>query len=139
MRTKTKFYDECDDIVESRGTILKAASDNKCLGPRRCVNGQSSTDGLPHVGHDPFDTCTCSAKQNTASNTYTIENRYKRQDCEGSCEIFATAAKDCRVQRATLNGKRKVCGKYTLNRVKGQYNEARKFASTVQDTTDEIE
>ena len=104
LRTKTLFYDACD-IVESSGIILKSASDNTCLGSRRCVNGQSSTDGLPYVGYDPFGTCTCSAKQNTVSSTYTTENRYKRQ----VDERFATVARDCRVQRTAKGRKRKVC------------------------------
>ena len=127
MRTKTLFYDACD-IVESSGIILKAASDNTCLGSRQCVNGQSSTDGLPYVGYDPFDTCTCSANQNTVSNTYTTENRYKRQ----VDEIFVTVATDCRVQRTPRDRKRKVCDTTRQTR-EIRYDRSRRTATNTVD------
>ena len=117
-------------MVESRGTILKAASDTPCVGPRRCVNGQSSTDGLPHVGHDPFGTCTCSAKQSTVSNTYTTENRYKRQVAEG----FKTVATNTRVLRATNGGRRKVVDTTRQTR-QTRYDPSRRIATNTVDPT----
>ena len=122
MRTRTSYYKECD-IVESSGTILKSASENTCLGDRRCVNGQTLTDDLPYVGYDPFGTCTCSTKPSTVSNAYATENRYKRQ----VNEPIVTTASNTRVLRAENGGKRKAVD--TTREIRGiGYGPARLFA-----------
>ena len=150
LRTNTSFYDECDivdgtDEVDENwnnwnnwnkkksGSVLKAASQNTCLGPRQCVNGQSSTDGLPHVGYDPFGTCTCSAKQNTLSNIYTTKNRWKRQVNEG----FATVATNTRVQRAAKGGRQTVVDTTRQVRQK-RYADAIKIATNTEDISEDF-
>ena len=83
LRTQTSFYEECEVIQTSSDNDLNTASDNTCIGPFKCENGQSSEEGLPHVGYDPFGTCNCSIKKNVVSSRDgTTGNRYKRQTGE---------------------------------------------------------
>ena len=110
---QTSFYEECR-IVSSSGTILKTASDNTCIGPRRCENGQTSTDGLSHVGNDPFGNCTCPAKQSPSTNTHVNPaTRFKRQTEEA---YKTSGGRACRVARTTKGSRRKVCDEIVLIR-----------------------
>ena len=132
MRTRTSFYDECQTVDASSDAIVKTAPNNTCLGPRRCENAQSSADGIPYVGYDPFGTCTCDVKKNTVSTTYAREYRYKRE----TNESFRTVSMDCHVERASKGGKRKACDTNRLIRQNG-YTEARKIATNEEDLTKE--
>jgi hypothetical protein len=80
-------------------------SDTKCFGRRQCENEQSSADCLPHVGYDPFGTCTCSAKKKNVSESYGTGKRYRRQ----VNEAITTTLERCHKFKTAKGGSRKRC------------------------------
>ena len=131
---QTSFYEECR-IVSSSGTILKTASDNTCVGPRRCENGQTSTDDLSHVGYDPFGNCTCPSKKTPSSNmNVKTETRVKRQTEE---EYKTSGGRACRVERTTKGNRRKVCDEIVLVR-QTKYTRANQIATLEAQTCEEL-
>jgi hypothetical protein len=129
LRTQTSFYDECKVEQESSDTILNTASDNTCIGPFRCQNGQTSEEGLPHVGYDPFGTCNCSTKKNVVTDRYgATENRYKRQ----TGELIRKQSEACHNQRAAKGGSKQVCDTILLTIQKG-------YAPATRTATNELD
>ena len=83
LQTQTSFYDECT-IISSSGEILPKASENQCIGSRRCDNGQTApSDDSNFIGFDPFGNCTCPSVPNANTDPFKHKhNRSKRQTHE---------------------------------------------------------
>lgn len=137
LRTETDYYDKCTE-TENSGEILPNVSDNECSSKRKCVNGQNSNDAQPHIGHDPFDSCTCTAKKNDLYSGYAAPTRYERQAQPpqvgnvGTGEAYATTSQNTRVLRAKGGASKKVVDTLQKNRKTG-YTPARQIATIEED------
>ena len=121
LQGQTSFYDKCT-IISLNGEILPNASENQCIGSRRCDNGQTApSDDSNFIGFDPFGNCTCPSVTN--ANTDSIKHKHNRS-MRQTHEIYRTAGeRNCRILRTRRNQRRKACDETLLIR-KSRYSGA---------------